>query len=450
MERGITGYMRKITISIFLCMFIITGTAGLSTAGMKLDLEGSINYALEHSRSVLAAGEKLNEAKAQVATARASFIPSVNITGSYTGIPEAQSLIFPDGAGGYTEMVFRGKDTYMYGTTVSQPLFMSGLLVNAYGLSTANKRASEEEYLKAKDEVVFETKKAFYTLLLAREMKTLSEESYSQTKKHVDQVKVMYDNGMVSKLDLLRAQVQLSNIRPRVTQAENGLALAEDAFRMTLGVPPGTEIEVEGEFRFEPVEVDTEESVSTALKSASDLIIMKEREKMVKKQIGMARAECLPSVIAMYNDQHMKPYNFVNDWGDEWNVMLQLQFPIFNGLGVRGKVNSAKAQLKQAQYGYQTLREATALQVRQTCMTLQQEEETIASQKQNIEQAKEALSIAEERYNRGIISNLEYMDTQLALTQAKANYFQAITNYAVAKARLMWITKQNTDRERGN
>ena len=65
------------------------------------------------------------------------------------------------------------------------------------------------------------------------------------------------------------------------------------------------------------------------------------------------------------------------------------------------------------------------------------EEETIVSQRENLGQAEEAMQIAETRYVSGMITNLEFMDTQLALTQAKTAYLQALANYQIAKAKFV-------------
>jgi len=75
--------------------------------------------------------------------------------------------------------------------------------------------------------------------------------------------------------------------------------------------------------------------------------------------------------------------------------------------------------------------------VREIYLSLRQEEETIISQRENVGQAEEAMRIAEKRYISGLITNLEFMDTQLAMTEAKTAYLQALANYLIAKAKLI-------------
>jgi outer membrane protein TolC len=427
--------MKKI---LFLSTLIISGyTFTTAFAQETFTLNESIGYALEHSKTVLSAREKLKDAKGQEISAFAGFIPSLSISGSLMTIKEAQTLSFPMG-GSMIDMTFRAKDTYSYGFSVQQNLFTSGKLINGYGISRANMRATEAEYRKAKGDTIFETTKSFYNLLLAQKMAELMEDTYKQTEQRVEQVKAYYDNGIVSKLDLLRVQVQFLNLKTQLTRVKNGLTLAEEAFKMTIGISAETKIKLEGEFKFEEIPVNTDDAVESALKNKPDLKMLKEREIIVRKSLAIAIEGNGPNIVGIYSSQRTKPYNFLDAWGDDWNIILQLQWPI--GLSGYGKIKSSKAQLEQIKLGLQQLKDATVLEIKQTCMTLQQEKENIGIQQENIGLAEEALKIAEERYKQGIISNLEYMDTQIALTQSKTNYFQAIADYAIAKAQLLKAT----------
>jgi len=341
------------------------------------------------------------------------------------------------------------QESYSYGFTVQQTLFASGKLLSGYGIARANMMAAREEYTKAENETLFETKKAFYNLLLAQKMAELMQESYNQMEKHVEQVKAYYDNGIVSKFDLLRTQVQLSNLKPQLKRVQNGVALSMDAFNMTIGSPAGTKYTLEGEIVFEELkDVDVEKHVNAAFENKPDLKIMKERVKMAERAGDLSLEANGPNLIGIYNWKKARPYSsfvppasigWVDDWDvPDWSAVLTLQWPL--NFGNYGKVKSAKAQAQQARIGYSQLKDAAVLEIRQVCMTLDQEKQNIESQKQNIDQAQEALNIADERYKQGIISNLEYMDTQLALSQAKTNYFQAIVNYSIARAQLIKAT----------
>lgn len=430
--------MKKYFLSILLFAGYLSIIAGrLSFAQETFTLDSGIQYALKNSNNILSAEQKLKDAKGQEVSAFAGFIPSISITGSLTDIKEAQTLSFPI-EGSMVDMTLQAKDTYSYGYSIQQNIFTSGKLINGYGISRANMRATKEEYRKAKDDIIFETTKSFYNFLLAQKMSELMEETFKQTEQRLEQVKAYYDNEIVSKLDLLRMRVQLLNLKTQLTRAKNALTLAEEDFKMTIGISAETKIKLEGEFKFEEIPVNTDDAVKSALNNKPDIKILTERENMARKALALATGGNGPNIVGIYNSQTTKPYMFQDTWGDNWNIMLQLQWPI--GFSGYGKIKSSKAQLEQVKLGYRQLKDATVLEIKQICMTLQLEKENIEIQKENIGMAEESLRIAEERYKSGIISSLEYMDTQIALTQTKTNYFQAIANYAIAKAQLLKVT----------
>ena len=60
-------------------------------------------------------------------------------------------------------------------------------------------------------------------------------------------------------------------------------------------------------------------------------------------------------------------------------------------------------------------------------------EATVRSQKDNVTLAERGLEIALARYDAGLMSNLEVLDAQAALTQARLGYYQSLRGYALAK-----------------
>ncbi|OGS23167.1 MAG: hypothetical protein A2252_02840 [Elusimicrobia bacterium RIFOXYA2_FULL_39_19] len=428
---------RKLLFSIIILPFLNIQARAEESVVPVLTVEQAVATALNNSPAINIAQQKLKDAKGQEISAFSNFTPTLALTGSYLNLNEAVTSM---------GMVVSPKESYSYGFTVQQNLFMSGKLISAYGISLANMRALQEEYRKTINDVIFETKKAFYNLLLAQKMAELMQESYSQMQQHVQQVKVYYENGIVSKFDLLRAQVQLSNLKPQLKRVSNGVELAGEALNLTIGSPIGTNYILKGEIAFQELEdVNAEKMAKEALNNKPDLKMMAERTAMANKALTLAVEANGPNVVGIYTWKKAKPYSafvppttltWLDDWDTpDWNAVLSVQWPL--SFGNYGKLKSAKAQAQQAKMGYQVMKDAAVLEVKQVCLALEQEKQNIETQKENIGQAQEALSIAEERYKQGIISNLEYMDTQLALTQAKTNYFQAITNYEIAKAQLM-------------
>jgi len=95
-----------------------------------------------------------------------------------------------------------------------------------------------------------------------------------------------------------------------------------------------------------------------------------------------------------------------------------------------------KAQLHQAEVNLEMVKTAVEFEVRNVLLELGEAVALVESQKENVKQAEEALEIAEERYENGLLTSLEVMDTQLALAQAKTAYLEALCGYLIARSRL--------------
>jgi len=398
----------------------------------ELTIEESIEIGLNNNKKILAAKERLGIAKGELIVARAGFLPTLSLGSNYLRLGTGQKMSMGEGS----EIVVRAEDTYSATATIEQPIFTWGRILNSYRQASSNQKMQGEDYKRERNNLRFKVTESFYNLMLAGELLNLSQESYTQMEKHLQQVEDRYENGLASKFDLLRARVQLANLKPQLIRARNSVTLAENYFKSLLGLPFPIEVRLQGELKYEPMEIELSQAISEALENRTEIISLKEAENIAIAQVGLARASNKPMVSALYNYQFQRPYHWKEEWGKEWNAAVVLQFPIFGGFSTKGKVLQSQSQLREVKYSLEDKKEEIELEVREAYLNLHQEEETIISQRENVGQAEEAIRIAETRYISGIITNLEFMDTQLALTQAKTAYLQALANYLIAKAKL--------------
>ena len=129
-----------------------------------------------------------------------------------------------------------------------------------------------------------------------------------------------------------------------------------------------------------------------------------------------------------------KPYYGEDVWKTDWNFTLALSVPIFDGFLTRSKVRSAKSDLRQLEITESQTEDMIRLEISQAISDLNLARENILSQTENVNQAKESLRIANVQYDKGLLTNLELMDTEFALTVAETNHLQALSDYLIAKA----------------
>ncbi len=432
----------KKTGTFILAVALIFGlpAAGLSQEKITLTLEDSIKLALEQNPFYLAEKAKEGQASYLVREAVANFFPALNAQGMHILDKKVMTIEMPSFFPGMPAQKIKLDFTrnYQFSLSFSLPLSAGGRLVSGYKQANYNLMSTKEAIRQSMQETVFNVKKAFYGYLLARKFVEVSEEAVGLADKHWKNVKSLYDVGMASKFDLLRSEVQVANLKPQLIRAKNGLSTAELGLKTLLGLDLKQPIEVKGELSYKEFEANVDADATRALANRPEMNQLKFQQQMAAEMLKMARGAYLPTLAigGSYNywgDQ----FKFRKDsWESYYSVNLVLSIPLFNGFVNSAKVGESKAMLKQLDYSRKGLSEMVKFEVQEAVLSLEQAKESLLSQEKNVEQAHEAARIADLNYAEGLATNLDVSSAQVALTQAKTNYSQALYDYALALAQL--------------
>ncbi len=418
--------------------------AGQKEAALNLDIDRAVSISLERNDSLKAARKNIKEARGGLITARAGFFPSLSVSGSHVYLDQKmQTTAGIDPLTGRMISESLGRDRFSITGSVRQPLFTGFRNYSNYRRSRDNLKLQQTNYRAEKNELIFKVKEAYYRALLTKDLLELNREVSRQIEEHVLQTEIRYENGLASRLELLRARVELDNQRPDLTEANNRYRQTRSALKALLGIDMNKTIELKDTFdtrnhefkKFEP-----NKEISKTLKNNPSIQALKIQNKMVQKNLTVARSERYPNIFALYNYNYDRPDRGIDEWGESWSIMLSVELPLFTGFATRGKIKSARANVYKIEHTLQEVKKNIILAAENAVLKLNREKETIQSQVKNVSQAREALDIAGTRYKNGLISNLEFMDTRLAATRAQLNLLRAKSDYFTALARLKKIT----------
>ncbi len=432
---------------------------------LHLKLEDAKLLCRENNQTILIAKERIVEKSAEIGIARAAFLPSLSLQGSYTRLGEIPAFMmevpeytitplnvydFNGFPAGYTEpiTVMTGVDSmdlemgasenYLLRGSLQQPLFTWGTLLNSYRIATINYDIEKENYRKTVNDVMLQVTQSYLGAYLTQGALELMRESYDLMEEHVSQVRALYENGMAQRLDLLRANVELTNLRTQVLRAERDREIAFSALKMSIGVSDDVNIVLDVDLDYRPYNVALEEAFSYALNKRPDFMAFRLTKDLTEKALAIEKAQNKPSLALIYNYDYKKPLSFSEEgWGTDWNITLALSMQIFQGGSHYARIKKRRSQLRQLDFSLTQFEEAIRLEVKTNFLLLEQEEEILSYQEENVAQAEEALELAEEQYNNGLITNLEYMDTQLALTRSKLEWLSSLVSYSIAKEKLL-------------
>ncbi len=433
--------MKRNMLSILaLGLLLGGGPAAAAQEKITLTLEKSIDMALSQNPFYLASQQRVDAAQAQVREAAGQFFPSLNAQGLQNLDEKVFVLEFPSfvPGGRPQRMAIDFTKDYQLSLAFSVPLYTGGRLTAGYKSAELNYLSSQESARQTTQETVFNVKRGFNNYLLAKELVQVTEEAHELAEKLLQNVRNMYEVGMSSRLDLLRAEVRVANLKPPVIQAQNNLALAELSLKTLLGLDVAQAVEIVGEMTYSPVEVDLDESIARSLANRPELNQLLYQKQMAGEMIKVAKADYLPTVAVSGN------YNFwadslnfnKNNWQSFYSFNLVLNIPIFNGLQTPARVAQSKALIRELEYTEKGLVNNIKFEVQSAYLNLNQAKESLLSQEKNVDAAKESVRVAELNYAEGLITITDVGSAQVALSEARVNYLRAIYEYVISLAQL--------------
>lgn len=406
-----------------------------------LNLEQAISLALEKNADLKIASMEVNKSEEKLREARSGLFPQLNASGQYQRYIDLPVIFMPPGSPFGPTLTIGSDNSFTASASLSVPLF-AWSLYQGIGLASDALTISQENYRSVKNKVVGDVKKAFLAVLLTRETKDVMQQSLKNAEDNFENIKRLNSAGTLSDYDVLRAEVQVENLKPTVLQMENNYVLSLEALKVTIGLDANQDIDVIGEMNFEePYQIPTQQDVIDELiKNNPQLAILENQVKLNDRNISLENSAYLPTLAgfgsyqyqAQANDFKFSDYN----WVKTFVLGVQLQIPIFNGFKTQARVSQAEIGLNQSVEQKRNFTEALKTQALSILYRIEQAVKRIEGQNKTVSQAAEGYEIAKRRLANSVAIQLEVNDAELALRQAKLNRLQAIYDLKVAEADL--------------
>lgn len=298
--------------------------------------------------------------------------------------------------------------------------------------------------LKATEQKVLgEVTDAYYGVLFASSASEVVEEGLHSAEQNLAQVQKFFDVGKASRFDVLRAEVQVANFKPMVVSANNAVRLAESGLRMILGMGDDTDINYIEKLQYaesDLIKMSLDELIGISMQDRPEMAMLKGQMNLAKKEVSLSKAKYLPSLIVgtSYQYQGLRDdFKFANDdFHKSFNSSVSLSVPIFSGFGTSAKVQQAKIAVKETGYQAESAINGIKLEVKSAFFIAKEADENVITQAKTISLAEEALRLAELMYSEGSSTQLDVLNANVALNQAKMNYQESLYKYNVALANL--------------
>lgn len=393
-----------------------------------MDLSSAIATAFKNNKDIQIQERDVDVAKANIMDARSRFLPKVNAQASYVHNDKVLA-----------ENIFSGyRNDNQLGVTVTESIYSGG--ANSANLKQAHISFDAQlQTLRAKKlDVEFEVKRLYYGLLFAYENERIARETLEQAKAHYANVKEKFEKGTASRFDVLQSGVQVSLLVPTLVKASNDVKLIKAELNKVLGVKIDTPVETNEKLGYKPIDIKEHEFLQVAYLNKPEMILKGLGVDINKWGIQMAKSGYRPKLDAgaNYSLRSNNLGNIMNRRSSNWDVGVFLNIPIFEGFSTKAQVDAARARYSASLLDKDNLSDQIAVDVRNACLNLKEAETIINSQKDHVDEAREALRIAEISYNNGVGINLDVLDAQISLSQVQTNLASGIYDYLMAQASL--------------
>jgi outer membrane protein TolC len=438
----------KIILALALAGLIANGTsaqnAGTNSAAwltQPLSLIGALNTALQQNAAILKGKNDLEASYGIVVQTRAIALPQVQATGRYTD-NEITTLQLPPLPAGFSYP--EAHQDWNAGVQIVQSIYEGGRMTAAVRAARLTKEQALAQYQTVIADALLATRVAYYDVLLAAQQITVHEASVNLLQKEKEDQQRRLDAGTVPKFNVLRADVAVANERPMLIQARNNYRISKNNLSNLLGYNLPRDIWEDIPLRLTdtldavPFEVNLPDAIQQALGRRTELTALRKAEELQQLGIVNAKSGYKPTV------QVFAGYNWINsqfstDPGtslDGWNAGAQMTWNIFDGLLTHGKVVQANALHEKSKTELADQSRQIELQVRTAYSDFIEAKEVLDSQQTVLAEADEALREAKARAEAGTGTQLDVLDAETSLTQARTTNVLALHDYATARAKL--------------
>jgi len=433
------------------------GKAGSKTVTMRayrFGLQQAIEWALAHNLSLMTSRDQVARAGFNVRTAAAAFEVKItpradaslsggsgsSDTSRGAGIELSKKTLLGTqiGVSGDTD---RSDDTHTTGLALSltQPLLRGlgrtlneeSLLYAKFGLISI-----ERSFVEYQENLVVSVVRGFYEIIRQREFLALNEKSAERTRRHVKAAVARERVGLASRIDVLRAKIQLRQAEDTLLSARRAYGNAIDSFRILLGFGPQDNVQIDADLSYEEFDIGEETATIMAINNRLDLARARDNITQARRDLRVARNNTLPQLDLVFGYQQYGSGNSFSDSSDMgeslWTIGLSTSTDI-RRTAERARYEQAKLDLAAAGRNYELQEDTVVREVKDALRKLEMNRKRIAIQKADVEQARQKLKLAKMKFDRGLADNFDLIDAEEEVIRAETNQVSAVTDYIVSQ-----------------
>jgi len=429
--KQVKNFLSAIIFSTAFLMPLLTGAQDTSAA-KSLSLQEAIDLSIKNSNQLKASQARIEQATGALQEAKDNKLPNASVSGSYLRVNSPNINL--------KTKAFEGSDSSgnsgsspavnqaMYGIlNVSLPVYTGGRI--RYGIESAKylQQAVMLDAQNDKEGIILNAIKAYINLYKASVTVNVVKENLQQSLHRDSVLSRLEQTGLLARNDLLKAQLQSSNIELSVLDAENNRDIANVNMNLMLGLPEQTVITIDSSSFDKNIELkNLTDYEQLALQNRKDIQALSFRKKAATTGIAAAKAEMYPS-IALTGGYVAADIPHLLTITNAVNIGVGIKYDIGSLWKTKSKIVQAQAREKEITANQALLDNAVRLHVNQDYENFLLSRKKIEVYERAVAQATENYRITKNKYDNNLVNTTDLLDANVSLLQSKINL-------AVAKA----------------
>lgn len=399
--------------------FILLLTALVAAQGGQSDsltLDQAIKMVTENHPAVAQAIQGVAASEAQIVQSRSGFYPQLAGNASYAYIGPVPTFEIP----GVGAEELAPHNNYNFHVGLQQTVYDFGRRSTAVELAQTGRNTALEGVEAAKSNLSYQTVEVFYAILFLKQNISVIDDQISTLNQHLEITRKKVQAGTATDFEVLTTEVRIANAQSQRTDIVNALENQESLFRQLTGLPENAAIMLKGDFNAPAININPDSLKDLALSQIPEMKQSKYAETGADIQYKLAALGNRPTVGVNLMFGFKNGYvPGLNTLKANWVAGVEVQAPIFNGFMTRGRKSQAQANLSAVRAHTKDLERRIISAVNQAISGVRASQSKLVSAEPQVRQAEQALSLAQTRYSAGTATNLDLLDAETALANAR-------------------------------
>jgi outer membrane protein TolC len=403
--------------------------------------------ALAHNKTIKAKEANYKASEAEVKLSKIASLPNLDFDASYLYQNDPMQMHIP----GYELPTVDGNPSGVYSPEstsnlqyhnsynanmgISLPLYLGGKLAEARKISQYATEIAASDLALSQTDVLLSIEQQYWSLVLLIESDKAIAKSIYFLSDVVNDMENRYQEGIVTKNEVLKAKVELNNAKLYQISISNNIKLSKMAMNQSIGVSIDEPLNVADTSIEVAMEVDLFDFNEQLLDSRNELTILQKQNEIAQSEKALVISDYRPQLASFANYYYQNPNHLAKAEGElTWNAGISLSIPIYHW-GER-KLKKAKAEMKIASAGYalDQTKELLTLEVHQAIFKLKESMIKLQFTVEALEQSEENLSLENNRLKEEISTTTDLLNAQMQWQKAKADHISAKANVKISEA----------------